>query len=292
MGRSVLLVVNRSKRDACAAEQEVRGLIEQHGSLLAVLDADNEPVPANACDADLVAVLGGDGTLLGQTRRLKSCGAPLLGVNFGKLGFLAEFDLDSLRTAAADVFGDRELAIHEARLLKATVERDGALAFEGEALNECVVTAGPPYRMIDLCLRVDGGAGPTASGDGVIIATPLGSTAYTLSAGGPLLTPDVDGIAITPIAAHSLSFRPVVVGGSSTIELDLLRVNGNGHPGEGGTTLVLDGQIHTRLRKGDKLTVRRSGNVARFVRNTHSSFWDTLVDKFRWAAAPVPRAGD
>ena len=287
MGRRVLVIVNRSKPEAAAAEAEVIGLVRAHGSLVGVHDSRQpDELPAEA-GVDLVAVLGGDGTLLGQTRRLLDRGVPMLGVNFGKLGFLAEFDLAGLRDDASAVFGSGTLVCHEVRLLKACVARDGVERFEGVAVNECVVTAGPPFRMIDLAVRIDGGRGPTAMGDGVIVSTPLGSTAYNLSAGGPILTPDVDGIAITPIAAHSLSFRPIVVGGSSTIELALERVNEDGRGG--GTTLVLDGQVQCRLLAGDRVRIARDGRTVRFVRNRRASYWDTLIGKFRWAAAPVPR---
>ncbi|MEM9065158.1 MAG: NAD(+)/NADH kinase [Planctomycetota bacterium] len=277
--------MNHDKPGARAAAGDVADMVRAHGELTGEHDARvSAPVPDCCADADLAVVLGGDGTLLGQARRLLGTGLPLLGVNFGKLGFLAEFDLDALTAQAEGLFGDGPLQVRDLHVLRAEVrDGSGAPRFEGVAINEAVVTAGPPYRMIGLDLRIDEQPGPTSSGDGLIIATPLGSTAYNLSAGGPILTPDADGIAITPIAAHSLSFRPVVVGGSAVIELRLTRVNeDNG----GGTTLVLDGQVPERLHSGDTLTVRRDGRTIPFVQNPEASYWRTLVGKFRWAAAP------
>lgn len=285
MGRRVLLLVNKDKPGAVEAAGAVRALIVKHGELVDEQDASvGAPAPECCGEADLAVVLGGDGTLLGQARRLIGAGVPMLGVNFGKLGFLAEFDMDALEAQAAGVFGSGSLDVRDLHVLRAEVcNGDTEPRFSGVAINEAVVTAGPPFRMIDLDVRIDGQTGPTSSGDGLIIATPLGTTAYNLSAGGPILTPDADGIAITPIAAHSLSFRPVVVGGSSTIELELTRVNeDNG----GGTTLVLDGQVQARLHAGDRLTVRRDERTVPFVRNPDASYWRTLVGKFRWAAAP------
>src|SRR5690606_8901839 len=115
------------------------------------------------------------------------------------------------------------------------------------ALNDCVVTAGPPYRMIELDVYIDGEPGPTLRGDGVIVSTPIGSTAYNVSAGGPIVSPDLDSFTITPHAAHSLAFRPIVVPSSCEIDLHLRKGN---DADDGGTTLVLDGQVDTRLQSG------------------------------------------
>jgi len=158
--------------------------------------------------------------------------------------------------------------------------------FDGLALNECVVTAGPPYRMIELILSIDGEPGADIAGDGLIISTPVGSTAYTLSAGGPILGPGVDAVAITPIAAHTLSFRAIVVSGSSTIELEMRRVNSEN---SAGTTLVLDGQTDAPLQAGDVVRVVRHDVRASLVRNTHMGYWQRLNRKLNWAARPALR---
>lgn len=293
-GRAVLLLVNQSKPESVAAAEEVRGMIRRSGRLAAELAADDGPLPRDLGPIDLIVVLGGDGTLLAQSRRCIGQNAPLLGVNLGKVGFMAEFDLASLRLQAESIFGSGPLAMRRLGLLHTEVhspERDGnnaGLTFSGQALNDCVVTAGPPYRLITLSLTIDGTPGPTVNGDGMIISTPTGSTAYNLSAGGPIVAPTVDAMAITPICAQSLSFRPIVVGSTSIVELTVLRVN---NPEQGqGTTLVLDGQVHTPLGLGDRILVTSHGQGVRFVRNPGTDYWSRLIGKLHWAREPRYRS--
>lgn len=297
MPRSAYVLVNPSKPEAVAAAADVRAIVERHGRWLGQGDAlSNEPLQApEAAAADLLVVLGGDGTLLSQTRRCLNLDKPLLGVNFGKLGFMAAFDLDALRDQAARIFGDGPLDARRHSLLRVEVRPDGqppeaTPRFSGVALNDCVVTAGPPFRMIRLEVGIDAGVGPHVSGDGIIVSTPTGSTAYNLSAGGPLLAPTLDAIAVTPIAAHSLAFRPIVVEGHSVIEIVARQINRDGPnaPGStpGGTTLVLDGQVQTLLEPNDRIRIARHERHVRFVRNPEASYWATVIDKFHWAAAP------
>lgn len=285
MGRSALLLVNPNKPAAATAAAEVRALIQRYGRLVAELPADPSPLPPVARGAELVVVFGGDGTLLSQARRCAAPGVAMLGVNMGRLGFLAEFDMPALREQAAGIFGDGPLVIQAFSLIQVRVlPAQGETArFEGMALNEAVITAGPPYRMINLGFSIDGHTGPTISGDGVIISSPLGSTAYNLSAGGPILAPTVDGFAITPIAAHSLAVRPVVVPGHARIEITALKVNRDTTPG---TTLVLDGQVHAPVLPGDRIQIERHPSTIRFVQNPRSDYWSRLIGKMNWAAAP------
>lgn len=286
MPRSALLLVNRQKADAVAAAAEVRALIQKHGSLAAEIDAVPGAPLADSCGAALVVVLGGDGTLISQTRRFANLGLPMLGVNLGKLGFLAEFDLAALREQAPAIFGDAPLTTRELHMLRTEIFPSGSAkaAFSNAALNECVITAGPPYRMISLSMSFNGEPGPTVSGDGLIVSTPTGSTAYNVSAGGPIVAPDVDAMIITPIAAHSLAFRPIVVPGSSRIELTMIRVNRA--TGSNGTVLAVDGQVMQPLHEGDRVVLTRDERPITFVRNPRGDYWSTLTDKMRWAAAP------
>lgn len=284
MPRRVLLIVNREKADATAAAEKVRGLIERHGELAGEIEASDSVLTKQAAAADLFVILGGDGTLLGQLRRLVPLGKPILGVNFGKLGFMAEFDMPALTRAASEVFGSESLQLHETPLLSVRVSGlDSKHRFESIAANDCVLTAGPPYRMIRMALSIDGNVGPTVSGDGLIVCTSTGSTAYNLSAGGPIVAPELEAMAITPIAAHSLSFRPIVVPLASKVNIRVTRVNNdNGH----GTTLVVDGQVLTKLSEDDLVEITSHERKAIFVRNPHTSYWSTLITKLRWAEAP------
>jgi len=289
MSRRVLLLVNRDKPEGAEAAGEVRRLVESAGSLVAELDAlPNAPAP-DPDGADLIVVLGGDGTVLSQTRRCAPLGLPVLGVNIGKVGFTAAFDVESLREQAGAIFaGEAPLRLREVAMLEVHVGAE----LVGLAMNECVVTAGPPFRMIELALRIDGEPGPTVAGDGMIVSTPVGSTAYTLSAGGPILSPEVDALAITPIAAHTLSFRPIVVPGRSVVELELRRVNRDHARGDApgaGTTVVLDGQGSRLLSMGEVVRIRRHARPARLVVNPSAGYWGTLIRKLHWAVQPLER---
>jgi len=284
MPRSVVLIVNHRKPRATEALAEIRALIELHGELAAELEADkNEPVPTNV-GVDLVIALGGDGTILSAAGRCLQLGCPLLGVNMGKVGFMAGYELESFRASAAELLGDGELTTHRVRALHAdVVGSDGTPRCSAVALNEFVVTAGPPYRMITLDVRVDQAPGPSVSGDGLIVSTPLGSTAYNVSAGGPIIAPGVDASILTPIAAHSLSFRPIVVPSASEIEITIKSVNAFE---DAGTTLMVDGQVHDRLHEGDVMRVRAGEEIVEFVTDPSVSYWQTLIGKMHWASAP------
>jgi NAD+ kinase len=247
-----------------------------------VVDAGDEPLPAGL-GFDLAFVVGGDGTLIGQTRRLAAHGKPIVGINAGRLGFLAEFDAEDLGKHAALVFAATP-PLRERMLLSVDVTHADGRTTSGVAINDAVLTAGAPHRMIDMVLSVDDDEqGVEITGDGVIVATPTGSTAYSASAGGPIVHPDVAGITITPICAQSLAFRPVVVSAGETITLSMRRVNE-------GTCVVLDGQLQMPLRAGDRVRVRQHGRKALFVSNPSNRYWDALRAKMRWAAPPSYRA--
>lgn len=310
MPRAILLLINRDKPDVGEALPRVRRAVAgAGGTILAELDADDSPINLAALPRrpDFVMSMGGDGTLLSQARRFAPLNIPLLGLNLGKLGFLAEFDLESLESQAAQLLGDKPLVLQDRAMIAVRIRRAGSDPHHDRddrsappmlALNDAVVTAGPPFRMISLMIAIDGQPGPLVTGDGLIITTPVGSTAYNASAGGPIIAPDVRALAITPIAAHTLSFRPVVVSGTSEIELTLTRVNqttravGSGPiaasdaAAQAGTSLVLDGREAVCLHAGDRVILRLHDQPTRFVHNPKSSYWETLIRKMHWAAPP------
>jgi len=279
----------------------VRRIVARHAEIVAELPADFSALPeaiigdgstAGVRDGagrptegppvDLAVVLGGDGTLIGQARRLIEHAVPLVGINFGRLGFLAEFDLDTLEHQAEAVFGPHRV-VRERLVLEADLEAPHMPSRSiGVAINDCVITAGTPFRMIEMRLRVGSERGPDFSGDGVILATPTGSTAYNVSAGGPIVHPDLECMIITPTAPHSLAFRPIVAPADRAVQVEILRANP-------GTSLVLDGQTVEPLRDGMRVNVRRHHRPARFVVNPVGSYWRTLVDKLRWGAPPTYR---
>jgi NAD+ kinase len=254
--------------------------IKRHVELVG-LDTDCA-APLDQLEADAILVLGGDGTLLAAARRLAGKQIPLMGVNFGRLGFLANFTPDEFQADFHRLI-ERELPITPRQILQVTVESSGVARFASIALNDAVITAGPPYHIIDLVLTVRDGLAGTGSvhcsGDGIIISTPSGSTAYNLAAGGPIVMLGVNALAITPICPHSLSFRPVVTPMTSTIAITPERVNP-------GTTLFCDGQSSTPLRAGDKVTITRAAHDVQLYDNPHSNPWQALAEKLHWALGP------
>jgi len=278
----VILLAPRAKPGVIPVLEEVRRLVHRHATIVAELEADAAPIdPALAFDR--AVVVGGDGTLISQCRRILDRGVPLVGVHFGRLGFLAEFDAESLGTHAERVFGSDPLVRSRVAIHAIVRDARGATTFEGVAVNDAVITAGPPYRMIELRLRFGREQGPLLTGDGVIVATPVGSTAYNASAGGPIVHPENEALIITPHSPHSLAFRPIVAPSHMEIEAEVLRANA-------GTALVLDGQQLRPLSPGDRVSIARHHTAAKFIGNPDVSYWRTLVEKMRWAVPPNYRA--
>ena len=260
---------------------EVRRIVATHAEIVAEIHADSAALSGNLLFDRMVAV-GGDGTLIAQLRRILDRGMPLVGVNSGRLGFLAEFDPTSLEAQAESIFGPNPL-VRQRMVMDVIVKRkDGTVVFHGVAVNDVVVSAGFPFRMIELRLEFSGNMGPDVSGDGIIIASPVGSTAYTVSAGGPIVHPDVEALIVTPICPHSLGFRPIVVPSHLDISVCVERAND-------GTTLMLDGQTNIRLAVGDMIQVGRHQSMARLVGNPDVTYWQQLLSKMRWAAPPTYR---
>ena len=284
MPRSVVLITNIHKPQAMAVLGEVRALIKKHGVLVAELQSDEDDGLPEPGSVDLVIALGGDGTILSAARKCLTLRAPLLGVNTGKVGFMAGYELDRFRECAADLLGEGELSVHPVTPLHGVVHgREGKPRFSGFALNEFVVSAGPPFRMITLDISVDEQPGPRVSGDGLIVSSPLGSTAYNVSAGGPIVAPGVNAMIVTPIAAHSLSFRPIVIRSDSMVRI---RLNSANSIESWGTTLIIDGQLDHRLVEGDVLRVSEAKERVEFVLDPIVSYWQTLLGKMHWATEP------
>ncbi|HLL89522.1 MAG TPA: NAD(+)/NADH kinase, partial [Tepidisphaeraceae bacterium] len=239
----LFIVANTAKPAVAAALGELRPWLAGRAAIEVCGTDEQCEHDLATIDADVVLVLGGDGTLLAAARRLAGRAIPLMGVNFGRLGFLASFRPDEM-TAALDAAAAGRLPVSRRLVLQASLSHatdapDAAPQFTATALNDAVITAGPPFHMVELELTVDNDGdssdGIRYMGDGVIVATPSGSTAYNVSAGGPIIDPAVKALSITPICPHSLSFRPVVVAAEGTVRITATRVNA-------GTTLFCDGQ--------------------------------------------------
>jgi len=295
----LFVVANIAKPAVAAALPTLLQQLPPHAQVLAV-DTDKQANLA-AVDADAILVLGGDGTLLTTARRLHGRQIPLLGVNYGRLGFLSGFTPEQFASHVNDFVAGKltisRRVMIETSVLAADVHcniaQPGELhcyrRFGATALNDAVISAGDPFHMIALEIATDGGghleasnaggAGMRYFGDGIIVATPSGSTAYNLSAGGPIISGNVNAFCITPICAHSLTHRPVIISDNSTVMITAARVNP-------GTTLFCDGQESTHLLAGDRVVIRRSPHPLLLVENPHEREWTTLAEKLHWGISP------
>ena len=232
-----------------------------------------------AAEADLVVVVGGDGTLLNAARRMGESAVPLVGVNLGRLGFLTDLSRADARRQLGEILDGRYRA--ESRfMLDAEVMRDGERIFHTLALNDVVVNRGNLGRMIEFELRVDGEFVYTLLSDGMIIATPTGSTAYALAANGPILHPGVPGIALVPLCPQALSARPVTLPDTSRIEIVLMPPHD--------ARIHFDGAAYCDGRAGDRLRIVRSPLAVRLLHPVGYSYFSMLREKLHWSAA-MPR---
>ena len=224
--------------------------------------------------SDLLLVLGGDGTMLNAARLVEERQVPILGVNMGGLGFLTETTIEHLFPTLEKVFANDYL-LEERLMLRARIDRHGEHVASPTVLNDVVVSKGTLARMVEIQILIDGQFVTNLRGDGLIISTPTGSTAYSLSAGGPVVNPIVEGLILTPICPHTLSHRPLVVESKSVIEVIL-----TSH--EEGAMATFDGQIGVSLSHGDRIAVRTSDHRAKLVRFPDRTDYEVLRKKLNW----------
>ncbi len=232
---------------------------------------DREHVPD---DCQLVIVLGGDGTLLSAARAISGRDIPLFAVNLGGLGFLTAISVEELFPELERALRN-EHRIARRRMLACEVQRDGEIVASYDALNDVVITKGQIARMIDLVCNVDAHFVCRYKADGLIISTPTGSTAYSLSAGGPIVFPSVGALCITPICPHTLTNRPVLVSDSSVIQVLNLAAHGDAY-------LTIDGQVGEPLREQDRVVCRSSQKAVSLIRPPRMLFFDVLRQKLKW----------
>jgi NAD+ kinase len=227
--------------------------------------------------ADLAIVLGGDGTMLNAARRLARYGVPLVGVNQGRLGFMTDIAREDMLTCMDDLL-DGRFASERRMLLDAEVIRDGREVASNMALNDVVVDKGAIGRMIEFELFIDGEFIYKLRSDGLIVSTPTGSTAYSLSAGGPILHPTLTGIALVPLCPHSLTNRPVIVNDKADIELRIANADD--------PRVHFDGQVTLDLERGDSVRLRRSEYTICFLHPPGYSYFAMLRQKLQWSERP------
>jgi NAD+ kinase len=230
-------------------------------------------IPAIGSQCDLILVVGGDGTMLGIGRQLARHGVPLIGINQGRLGFITDISLEQYRATLEPMLRGEFEEDHRA-LMHAQVIREGHCVFDALAMNDVVVNRGATSGMVELRVEVDGHFVANQRADGLIVASPTGSTAYSLSAGGPLLHPSTPGWVLVPIAPHTLSNRPIVLPDASEITIEV--VSGRD------ASANFDMQSLASLLHGDRIMVRRSQHRVRFLHPLGWTYFDTLRKKLHW----------
>ncbi|WP_455245963.1 NAD(+)/NADH kinase [Petrachloros mirabilis] len=230
-----------------------------------------------ASRADVLLVLGGDGTMLNAARLAGERGIPILGVNMGGLGFLTEVRLDHLYPSLERVFAN-EFVLDERLMLAIHIHRHGETVAQGVVLNDVVISKGTLARMIELKIEIQGHFVTNLRGDGLIISTPTGSTAYSLSAGGPIINPAVHSLILTPVCPHTLTHRPIIVPDDSEIDVTLTSK-------DEGAMATLDGQVGVALTQGDTVVIKASEFRTKLIRFPETNYFSVLREKLKWGDA-------
>jgi len=283
-------LVAKSRLDAAAGvladlagwleARDVRAVFETDTAALAGLPPGRPTTSRDDLpkECDLIVVLGGDGTLIGMASRIAKAGVgvPIVGVNFGSLGFLTEITLDEMYQSLESVL-DGSAQIDDRLMLRARTLRDGGVYADHLALNDVVITKGALSRIIDLAVAIGDQPVMRVRADGLIIASPTGSTAYNLAAGGPILHPGVDAFLLTPIAPHMLTNRPIVIPAASEVRVQPAM---NGSNDE--VFVTLDGQSGHALQSDDVISIQRADRPLRLVRAVTRTYYDVLRQKLKW----------
>jgi NAD+ kinase len=277
--RKVLIVGKRNSPEARPAIRSVARLVASRG-LAVFFDPDTARAlgrgarRGDPATADLVVVVGGDGTLLSAARWLAGHPRPILGINLGGLGFMTETGPEEAEAVLSEVL-DGRYGVDRRMTLDATLVRGRRVIARQTVLNDAVIAKSALARMIDLEVGIDGDHVTVYRADGLIVSTPTGSTAYSLSAGGPIIHPGMAALLIAPICPHTLTMRPLVVPAEARVEVTL-------RTGDSEVFLTLDGQVGHPLRAGDRLRVRRGGSQVLMVRSRRQSYYEVLRRKLRW----------
>jgi len=280
-GMRFLILGNGEKPHVAEAADRLRAAVVAAGGEVVLVDLARHR-DLSGVTADVALVLGGDGAILRAARQMGYRQVPVLGVNLGRLGFLADLSPDeAIGYLPAVLRGEFHLTEHCLFVCGLT---DGVRPREFLGLNEVVVRAGPPFKMLDVELGVDGEVVARFLGDGLIVSTPVGSTAHSLSAGGPVLGQDLNAFVITPICGHTLTSRPLVDSADKTYTIGVRYAEG--------AWVVVDGQDCGALRPGDRVTVRRAPVSFRLVKVPGKTYYQTLREKLRWGTMPNYRTAE
>lgn len=283
-----VVIADASRPELAERSSQLRPLIEQYVDAAAIVTDLNGEMPD--CRADLAIVLGGDGTMLRAARLMSDRQIPVLGVNLGRLGFLADVRPEYLDGALHSVVEGRYRLVRHL-MFRWHVRSDGhswqphEIRAEGIGLNEAAVLAGAPFAMLEVQLYVDGELVTTYSCDGLIVSTPVGSTAHNLSAGGPILRKDLQAFVVSPISPHTLTNRPVVDAADRVYELAIPQP----HPG---TALVVDGNVVCSLTSADRIRIQRADAEFQLIEVEGRGYYRTLREKLGWGGRLPARETD
>lgn len=273
--RRFLILGNGRKDQVVDQAAAVRSLLENCGGTVVGFDLSGKEL-MEAHDAQLAIVLGGDGAILRAAHQMGSQQIPVLGVNLGRLGFLAELSPSEFLTVCPHVLaGDYGVSRHVMLECRLGRKENGGPPRVYRALNEIVISAGPPFQITDVELSVDGELVTTFSGDGLIVSTPIGSTAHNLAAGGPILVQTLPAVVITPVCPHGLTWRPLVESAERTFVLRCPKATA-------GTTLIVDGHIQLPITPNHEITVSRSPVDFQLARIRGRGYYRTLSEKLHW----------
>ncbi|KHE92862.1 MAG: NAD(+)/NADH kinase [Candidatus Scalindua rubra] len=275
--KKIILLGDINKKKIREAITQLEPLF-RNKSHLSVIDISDEDELKNV-SADIAFVFGGDGTILSASRKLYNKEIPLIGVHLGKFGFLAELTLQDINNSLEKIC-DGEYVVSQRMLLTCKVIRSKQVINETVGLNDAVISRTSLSRLISINLYVDQKIVTTYSCDGLIVSTPAGTTAHSLSAGGPIVTPDMEAFAITPICPHTLSNRPLVVSGSSKIEMEQISESK-------GIGLTVDGQVYFDVKAGDRVVIEKAEKKLQLIDTQTRTFYDVLREKLNWRGQPA-----
>lgn len=275
--RRVVITSTRHKPEAHPLAREVGDLLSTAGAEVVFDLSGDAELSVDADATDLILSVGGDGTLLAAARRAVGTRVPVLGVNLGKLGFLAEFDAEEAVAYASGAVTP-DWPVHEKMMIQVRREGEPAVRY---ALNDVMLSQGVMTRLVGVRMRVDGAHATEYRADGLVVSTPVGSTAYSLSLGGPILSHGLRALVVTPIAPHSLTNRPIVLPGDAEIGLEIVSRSDE-------IAMVIDGQERVDLGVGDRISLTAADRGLHLVSTGRRSAFDVLRLKLAWGEGPMP----
>jgi len=285
VSKLIAVVYNPSKAEIKQFLDNLVKFLESKGALFFLMKTEFSDFSASFDSykeikkPDFVICVGGDGTILYASRLFAKWGVPIAGIDVGKLGFLMHFSVDDISNIVNSI-ENGSYEYEERMMLDITASFENGKTSNSIALNEVVVSRGKYHRLINICVEVDGEKLINYRADGVIVATPTGSTAYSLSAFGPILIPTSDNLVITPICPHSLSGRSVIVNGSSIVKLYVKHT-------EPTAQIVVDGQEYLEVSDNVEIVVKKSNYCAKIVKNPNVSFFEVLRKKLKWVEGDI-----